>query len=306
MTVVAQSIRRKQVPVMTENRSNVIERILAVYDGLPNSERHIADYILEKRSSIAGMTARDIAEASGSSAASMSRFVKSLGYSSFAQLAFTLEHDSSDPNGLANAHSKISLDNLDEAIDFALAVKIEELTATARYLKSSKLSHVVQLIRNAGVTVFAGVGNTISIAQNAAFKLSQTGYRAIAPSTSDGSALMALTLTADDVLVVLSTTGYSKRLVGVMENAHQVGATVVLVSDRVDSELSKRADILLRTATHDRLLTQNLRFSQNPLNFVIELITFFLFNESTDAEVLAQIFDRNMLYDKEITEGESE
>lgn len=287
---------------MTETNSSVIARILAVYDSLPNSERHIADYILERRGSIAGMTARDIAETSGSSAASMSRFVRSLGFTSFAQLAFTLEYDSDKPHGAPQ--SKMSLDNLSEAIDYALSVKVEELTATARYLKESQLASVIDLIRSAGITVFVGVGNTISVAQNAAFKLSQTGYRAVAPSTSDGGALLAMTLTANDALVVLSTTGYSKRLVGVMQNAHQVGANVILVSDRTDSELAKHADILLRTATHDRLLTQNLRFSQNPLNFVIELITVLLFNESTDAAVLTKIFDRNLLYDKEIETGE--
>lgn len=283
------------------NDASVTERILATYDGLPNSERLIADYVLAHPNAIAKMSAKDIAQSSGSSAASMSRFVKSLGFSGFAELSFALERDGAASTTAEDPESLFSRANLDEIIDYVLAVKMEELTATARYLKSSKLSEVVELIRNARLTIFAGVGNSISTAQNAAFKLTQTGYRATACSTSDGSSLVALTLSEEDVLVLISTTGYSKRLVNVVENAHKVGASVVTITDKEDSELGRLADIVLKTSTHDRLLTRNLRFSQNPINFVIELITVLLYHGSTDAEELARIFDENMFFDKDLS-----
>ena len=280
------------------NEASVTERILAAYDGLPNSERLIADYVLAHPNAITKMSAKDIAQSSGSSAASMSRFVKSLGFSGFAELSFALERDEVVRSPAEAPEGLFSRANLDEIIDYVLAVKMEELTATARYLKTSKLSEVVELIRNARLTIFAGVGNSISTAQNAAFKLTQTGYRATACSTSDGSSLIALTLSEQDVLVLISTTGYSKRLVNVVENAHKVGASVVIITDKEDSELGHLADIVLKTSTHDRLLTRNLRFSQNPINFVIELITVLLYHGSTDAEELARIFDENMFFDR--------
>ena len=279
--------------------ASVIEKVLAVYDDLPNSERLIADYILAHPNAAASMSAKQIAQSAGSSAASMSRFVKSLGFSSFAELSLSLPREDSAIQAEA-AGPAFTLDNLDEAINYALSVKIEELTATARYLKESGLAQAINIIGSADLTVFAGVGNTISLAQNAAFKLTQTGHRAVAPSTSDGSSLIALALTEKDALVVISTTGLSKRLLTVIENAKKSKTPVIVITDREDSELGRLADIVLKTATHDRLLTRNLRFSQNPINFVIELITVLLFHGSTDAVELAKIFDENMVYDKVI------
>ena len=279
--------------------ASVIEKVLAVYDDLPNSERLIADYILAHPNAAASMSAKQIAQSAGSSAASMSRFVKSLGFSSFAELSLSLPREDSAIQAEA-ASPAFTLDNLDEAINYALSVKIEELTATARNLKESGLAQAINIIGSADLTVFAGVGNTISLAQNAAFKLTQTGHRAVAPSTSDGSSLIALALTEKDALVVISTTGLSKRLLAVIENAKKSKTPVIVITDREDSELGRLADIVLKTATHDRLLTRNLRFSQNPINFVIELITVLLFHGSTDAVELAKIFDENMVYDKVI------
>lgn len=279
--------------------ASVIEKVLAVYDDLPNSERLIADYILAHPNAAASMSAKQIAQSAGSSAASMSRFVKSLGFSSFAELSLSLPREDSAIQAEA-ASPTFTLDNLDEAINYALSVKIEELTATARNLKESGLAQAINIIGSADLTVFAGVGNTISLAQNAAFKLTQTGHRAVAPSTSDGSSLIALALTEKDALVVISTTGLSKRLLTVIENAKKSKTPVIVITDREDSELGRLADIVLKTATHDRLLTRNLRFSQNPINFVIELITVLLFHGSTDAVELAKIFDENMVYDKVI------
>lgn len=279
--------------------ASVIEKVLTVYDDLPNSERRIADYILAHPNAAASMSAKQIAQSAGSSAASMSRFVKSLGFSSFAELSLSLPREDSAIQTEA-ASPAFTLDNLDEAINYALSVKIEELTATARNLKESGLAQAINIIGSADLTVFAGVGNTISLAQNAAFKLTQTGHRAVAPSTSDGSSLIALALTEKDALVVISTTGLSKRLLAVIENAKKSKTPVIVITDREDSELGRLADIVVKTATHDRLLTRNLRFSQNPINFVIELITVLLFHGSTDAVELAKIFDENMVYDKVI------
>lgn len=288
----------------TTGDQSVTARILAAYDTLPNSERHIADYVLSHQSAVSDMTARDIAQASGSSAATMSRFVKSLGFSSFAQLRFTLARDAQDQPGRdLPLASRFSLDRLDDAIDDMLSVKEQELTATANNLKGDDLGRAVELIREADMTVFAGVGNTITVAQNAAFKLTQTGHRAMAPETSDGSALAALTLTERDVLVVISSSGYSKRLVQIIENAHDSGAPVVAVCGSPESQVGKRADILLQTASHDRMLTEGLRFGHIPEMFVVELITILLYYGSSDSPEFVRMFDRNMLYDRRPGEG---
>lgn len=277
---------------------SVINAVLAAYDSLSHSEKLIADYILEHRSHVVSMTAREIAEASNTSTTTMSRFVRTLGFSSFAQLRFTLARNETDSMNLTGSPNGLSVDQLDSFIDSVLKSKVEELTNTAAFMKSSRLREAVRLVQNAEMTVFAGVGNTISIAQNAAFKLTQVGYRATASSTSDGSSLLATTLTSHDCLVVISSSGYSKRLVTVMDNAIDSGTPTIMITDNEDSELAQRANILLKTATRDRVLARDLRFSQNSINFVIELLTLSLFHESHDADERVHLFEKATGFDR--------
>lgn len=278
---------------------SVIGAVLSSYDDLPNSEKRIADYILGHRTSVASMTAREIASASGSSAATMSRFVRNLGFSSFAQLRFCVAREDSARESPAIETDGISMSAVASSIDYVLQVKIDELENTAHDLDSHAIARVVRLIQGANMTVFAGVGNTISTAQNAAFKLTQVGYRAMAPNTSDGSTLMSMTLTSHDCLIVLSTSGRSKRLDGVVDGAIDSGTPIVMITDNENTELARHADIVLRTSTHDRLLVNDLRFSQNSMSFVIEVLVSLLFHDSHDAAELARLFDKNLTYDKE-------
>jgi DNA-binding MurR/RpiR family transcriptional regulator len=280
---------------------SVINAVIAAYDSLSPSEKLIANYILEHRNHVVSMTAREIAEASNTSTTTMSRFVRSLGFSSFAQLRYTLARNETDgaiASDSADAKSGLSMNRMDSFIDSVLKYKIEELSNTAAFMKTSKFAEAVDLIREANMTVFAGVGNTISVAQNAAFKLTQVGYLATAPSSSDGSSLMATTLTDRDCLVVISSSGFSKRLVTVMDNAIDSGTPTIMITDNEDSELAKRADILLKTASRDRMLARDLRFSQNSINFVIELLTLALFHSSNDADERVHLFEKAAGFDR--------
>jgi len=277
---------------------SVVGAVLSSYDDLPNSEKRIADYILGHRTSVASMTAREIASASGSSAATMSRFVRDLGFSSFAQLRFCVAREDSAREPVIETDG-ISMGAVANSIDYVLQVKIDELENTAHDLDPHAIARVVRLIQGADMTVFAGVGNSISTAQNAAFKLTQVGYRAMAPSTSDGSTLMSMTLTSHDCLIVLSTSGRSKRLDGVVDGGIDSGTPIVMITDNEGTELARHADIVLRTSTHDRLLVNDLRFSQNSMSFVIEVLVSLLFHDSHDAAELARLFDKNLTYDKE-------
>ena len=215
---------------------SVVGAVLSSYDDLPNSEKRIADYILGHRTSVASMTAREIASASGSSAATMSRFVRDLGFSSFAQLRFCVAREDSAREPVIETDG-ISMGAVANSIDYVLQVKIDELENTAHDLDPHAIARVVRLIQGADMTVFAGVGNSISTAQNAAFKLTQVGYRAMAPSTSDGSTLMSMTLTSHDCLIVLSTSGRSKRLDGVVDGAIDSGTPIVMITDKEGTEL---------------------------------------------------------------------
>ena len=280
--------------------------ILAVYDSLPPSERLIADYMLEHAQTITKMTAREIAEGSGTSTATMSRFVRTLGFDSFSQMRFVLSRNADNRSASSPAPVSISSADVSRSVAYILETKQRELADTAARLDPEQVRRALSLIKNAGFVAVCGVGNTIPVAQNMAFKLGQVGVRAAAATTSDGSGLLASTLTKRDLLIVLSTSGQSKRLGGVMDTAIDCGTQVIMITANDASALASRADVVLAMATRDQLLTHKLRFSQMSMIFVIEVLVILLFNDSTEGDERVTTFEHSMDYDRGQADGPAE
>lgn len=283
---VPQSMARHFFELMGETMDSgvsVIDAILSRYENLSASEKRIADFIAENRHEVSSLNAYEIAVKSGTSRATMSRFVRSLGFDNFAQLRVALAHDEQSVSPSNPAQTEISIDNVRESMDYILKAKVDELKSTAAMLDQSTLKKAISAIESADLTMFAAVGNTIPIAQNAAYKLWQAGYRSAAPASTDGSVQLSLQLTNHDCLVVLSSSGYSRRLIPVIDNANDAGASIITITSNPESDLASRADIVIETANRDRMLS-DLSFSQNSLNFVIETLFLFLSHDSEDVK----------------------
>lgn len=73
---------------------------------------------------------------------------------------------------------KVTLDDVEGSIKYVLSHKVKELSQTASLIDSDDFSAVVNLLHNANLVLIAGVGNSISMGVNAAFKLSQVAFSA--------------------------------------------------------------------------------------------------------------------------------
>lgn len=285
-----------------EQDVSVVNAILSTYNDLSTSEKRIADYIINHRGEVSSLNAYEIAVKSNTSRTTMSRFVRTLGFESFSKLRLTLVRDEQGAVASMEDDGDISLDNIPDSLDYILKCKTEELSNTMAMMSPKAITHAVRTMEAADLVQVAAVGNTITMAQNAAYKLWQAGIRSSAPESSDGSVQLSLQLTNKDCLLVLSSSGYSRRLEPVMDNANDAGATTIMVTDNEDSTLAKRADIVIKTATRDRLLSKNLRFSQNSINFVVEILFLFLCHDSEEIDEKNRLFWKTAQKDREPSE----
>ena len=265
------------------SKVSVSDAILSTYDKLSNSEKRIADFISGNRSEVSSLSAYEIADKCDTSRTTMSRFVRRLGFENFAQLRIALVHNEQSHSISEGSQTDISIENADSSIGFILNNKLDELRNTAAMLDHATLKKVISTIESSDFTMFAAVGNTIPVAQNAAYKLWQAGYRSAAASSTDGSVQLSLQLTSRDCLIILSSSGYSKRLIPTIDNANDAGTKVITITSNPDSDLAKRSDFVIRIANRDCILS-DLHFSQNSLNFVIEILFLFLSHNSTDVK----------------------
>ena len=254
-----------------EPKGSVINEICSLYDQLSGGEQAIADFVMAHPSDIASMTTREIAQASATSAASVSRFARRLGYESLSALRGALLRDErayDEQGGL----SVISMDSPKAALETVLMVKNRELTDTLSLLKEDEVVRAVHLLERSVSITFAAVGNTIPSALSASFLMGQLGLRCNCAPTTEAMMLNSLSLTPRDVIVFLSKSGHSQRLNKMMDNAIDSDTPTIVITNQLGSPLARRATCVLHAATHDKMLSPDMPFSHNSINYIIEVL----------------------------------
>ena len=255
---------------MTGN-GGAIQTICAVYDGLTPTDQRIANYILEHRARIPDMTMREIAKECQTSSPTVSRFIKRIGYESFAQMRLELARTESLFSRdflLGSTTGSISFDRFNESLRFILSCKTAELTDTAAQIDPATIKAVIDLL----------------------LELRHLGIRAIAPSTTEYAASYSFMMTERDVLVIISSSGISKRLGKIFDNAEDNGTPVVLITSNPQSTFVKRSKHVIMAYQRDRLFAYGVPFSHNSVNFVIEVLFLFLHASSVDAAEHIKLF----------------
>lgn len=269
---------------------------------LYHAERQIADYILEHLEEAVGMTSAELARASGSSEATMTRLCKKLGFDSYRSFQFSLSRNVMDERQPGKISDEISLDNIKQSLKNILANKIGELSATINGLDPHVLRQVISLLQSAEIIQIAAVGNTIPVAMDAAFKFNQLGLRAVTAEISERSSAFALSMTDRDVLVLISNSGRSKRLLQVAQVIRKKGAKVILITGDHSSPLTRVADHVLISSNWERLLTtKTYALSRISATAVIEVLYSFLLVSVPNAQENIRQHEELMGEDKAIS-----
>ena len=165
---------------MSEARS-VLGVICSFYDSFFEAEKKIADYIMEHKAQAVDMTVGELARASGTSDATVSRFCRRCGFKGFQSLKLALAREvlreEQDSRKVTN---DIDRENLSQSLNNILANKVAELTETVRMMDIHSLEEILKKLEKARMVQLAAVGNTIPVALDGAFKFNQLGIPSVA------------------------------------------------------------------------------------------------------------------------------
>lgn len=279
-------------------KGSVVNEICSLYDRLSDREKRIADFVMANQENVPSMTTREIALGSETSAATVSRFVRHLGYESFSDLRQAVQDDNA-AGATGRAHATVvSLESPRAAMETVLMAKNRELLDTLDLVDPDQLAHAVRLIERSVSVVFGAVGNSIPAGLSAAFLYAQLGLRSHCSSTTESMMLDTLALTPDDVLVFISKSGHSKRLNKMMDNALDTGTPTIVITNTPDSPLARRATCVLHAATRDKMLNSDLPFSHNSINFIIETIFLLLCSDVPNFRAHSSLIWKSMGDDK--------
>lgn len=271
---------------MGTNR-DVIEALCTSYDNLSKTDQKIAAFILDNRNNVPHMAMREIAQQCGISSPTISRFIKRLGYADFNDLRLNLARSSNGgaatPSLVGKSTGTISLDRFQESLHYILTCKTAELADTVAQIDEKTIVHLVENLKNAGTIVVTGVGNTKTLADNMAFKLRHIGLPGISFSSASDAIAFIPTMTKEDILVIISSSGISRRLNVLTKLATELSVPIALITSNPESPLIGTANYLVMSTQRDRLFAYGVPFSHNSVNFIIEILFLFIHASSKEA-----------------------
>ena len=153
--------------------------------------------------------------------------------------------------------------DLEQSLKNILANKIAELTETIKMMDIKNLEVILDKLEHARMVQLAAVGNTIPVALDGAFKLNQLGIPAVAGDIWEAQAAYAFNLGPEDVVLIISNSGSSKRLETLALGAKENGSTLVLITNNRESPLAQICDYKIITATRKNFSQRNSGFPES-------------------------------------------
>ena len=282
-----------------EEAKSVIGVICSSYDSFFDSEKKIANCIMERKREVVDMTVAELAQASGASDASVSRFCRRCGFKGFHQLKMTLARELSEESQ-ASVGNDISRRDIGQSLQNILANKTEEIRQTVAMMDPENLDRILDIIQKARMVQLVAVGNTIPVALDAAFKFNQLGIPAATGTILETQTAYAFNLGKQDVIIAISNSGVSRRLIRILEGASGNGVTVISITNNPESPVAKLSDYHITTATREKLLREDFLFSRVPATMVIEILYLLLSVSIRGAEENVRRHETAIMEDKQL------
>ncbi|MDO4522438.1 MAG: MurR/RpiR family transcriptional regulator [Eubacteriales bacterium] len=224
----------------------VRERIQERYGALSASEKKIADYLMENLEKAVNYNVSEMANASGTSDATIVRFCKHLGYSGYYQLRINLSREL----GRNEYHQEEEADkNTASGILLNYAKNIQYM---AKYLNDEDMKTCAKLIENCHYVHLVAEGNTTTLTQYMGFRLGRLGVRCTYHALPEYYLNDIMMAQEDDIVFAISQSGSSKKVLRAVELANrQKIRTIGIVGYRY-SPLSKLVDYLLLALVEDQ------------------------------------------------------
>ena len=230
---------------MTGEKNQAILPILrSVYQDLTKSEQRIASYIMENAARIMEQTIPELAGNTKSSEITISRFCKKLGFSGLQALKIALAAE------LSNAGEMEFREIGDKDTEEQVAAKVfqnimDGLQDTLKILDFQQVAKAVQVLQKARRVAVYGYGNSATVCQDIETRFMRFGMVIQAYADISQQLTSASLLTKEDVVIAVSHTGATIKLLEAVRVAKRAGASVIVITSYAQSNLAKLGDVVL-------------------------------------------------------------
>jgi DNA-binding MurR/RpiR family transcriptional regulator len=218
--------------------------IRAALSDLVPSELKVAERFLADPRTVMYQSISEVALAAGTSASTVVRACRRLGFRGFQDLKLALAQEAIPP--MRRLHDEIDESSTPgEVLAAVLGGGEEALHHVRDTLDDRAFERAVDLVASARHVMFAGVGTSAPLAQDAAYRFLTIGVDTDAPLDAHVQHVRARLLGTQDVCVAISHTGATQETLATLRGAAEGGASTLAVTSFVRSPLTELVDVAL-------------------------------------------------------------
>lgn len=227
------------------NCSLLIKQIL---NQMTESEKKIAEYVLNNASEVYKLSANQLAVITETSASSVVRFSRTLGFEGFQQFKIALAKDDSiaaDNGDYEYDYIDIN-DSIKEVIIKTSNKNIQSINDTVALLDEKEIKNAVDSIKNAKKICIFGVGESGIIGMDLQYKLIRIHKDVLMNLDSHTQISMAANLLEDDVAIGISYSGNTKEVYTALNKAKEKGAKCITITKFGENPIASLGDIKIQ------------------------------------------------------------
>lgn len=252
---------------------NILEYIKQNYEDFTDSEKLIADYLLSNNESIINLSAKEIGEITNTSAATLIRFSKKLGFESLNEMKLKLSMSLRDIKEKADfEYINKKLETTD--IIYGIKKSIDKvMEKTVNLIQEEDLEKAIELLSKAKNIYIYSVGVSGLVGQDFYYKLSRINKRCIAHVDTHLQITSSILMEPEDVAVAISYSGTTKEVIKCVENANKNNVPVISITKAsISNKLEDLSDITLKVPYVEKSLREGAMSSRISQLAIIDML----------------------------------
>ncbi len=262
----------------------------AVRAQLSANEKKIADFILDNSALIRDYSSQNLAASVGVSQSSVIKFSQKLNYRGFTDLKLAI-HESvimSEGAQRSTARPLAGHQHADCISQRLHKLKNDALITTMELNPNDRLVSAVKVLETSRRIQIIAQGASSMVARSFAGMLIQIGKSVIAETTAYIQLSSIVTLAEDDALFVLSYSGHTAQMVQIAQQAKQVGAAVISLTQYSANPIRSLADIrLFSVGREDNAVAPHIISTASQQHVIDVLFSMLLERDNKAKELLA-------------------
>ena len=244
-------------------------------DGFTNSEKAIAQFILDNPSKFQNLTSEELANKTYTSRATVIRLCKKLstsGYREFQRMII------SDLNEMYKIKSMISEEPVDETSTYKDIINIVPsiyelaITNTKMILNHLAMNRVLNKLKYSRKISIYGIGISYTIAETAAFKFMSLGIQCSAFNGLNEHYVQTSKSKKEEVAIVISLTGSNPNILRIAEYMKKNGIFVIGIIGSEYNEIANFCDEILEVYSKKQILSLEVINGLTAANYIFDIL----------------------------------